>query len=872
MAESFADFKPVSGKEDFSSFAPAKPAAPYYGASKSKYGGASAPASHPHHDPGVDYDTGLSFVDNMALAQADNPKEVRKYLSQVYGAGNVKNTSDGGFAVLKDGKTIAASGGGGFKNFVAQTVGKTPTLAGMAVGAAEGGAMGVMGGPWGVGIGALGGAAIGAMAGKTVEDMAKAAQGRYDKSGAEHAQSLSTAAKEGLEGEAGGRVVGKVVSKALRGQAPPIISGTTPETRAMTERVLQGGGRPAAQESMPNMKHIQFMEALAAKTVGPVKAQVAANTKYIKTRVGSLLRDSGIPESHIDPTIRELESGNSSVPTAEVGAHVKAAVTAHKEMLETQVNTTMGAAEDLAQRQLTHLDSITRRFKTNELGVDVAEGIVTARQDFGKAFSKVYDKIDSLVGDAKLVPTMLVNKTAKDILARAPQATRDGLTKDLAKVGIDLEPAAGAAPAKSPMGGMGATPLPAPKVEAKMSFGQAQRARTLLHEKMEGSLTPGVTAHEFGELLDSINHGITSAAKDPAAAPAVRMLQEADRRYGQGLAKFKDNTVTRLVNDMKAGIPPDAETVAKTILQPGYEARVKVVKGLVDKQTWQKVAGADYSNIIKASTDETGNVSGVKFLGQVTQRAKLMEEVYGKRAAGEITEMARALAARDGALPVEAMAPGTFRETLTQLKGEEKALDDFMKKNALSMLTRGRQAPEAAYAWLVKPENGTFLGNAVKLLGEDSPVVAELRQSALKELLIKTKFSIAQSRPQDALTKALGEYTASQQKVLFPNGMSDDIHLLGKETEFLMAKLSDESKASFAAGAVLGISKLTTRIPAQVSIGLYQVILSSPGMIRYLALGLHSPPGPIREKSKQLLMNIIRNGAISPDEQKEQAQ
>ncbi|CAM5998755.1 unnamed protein product [Sphagnum balticum] len=178
--------------------------------------------------------------------------------------------------------------------------------------------------------------------------------------------------------------------------------------------------------------------------------------------------------------------------------------------------------------------------------------------------------------------------------------------------------------------------------------------------------------------------------------------------------------------------------------------------------------------------------------------------------------------------------------------------------------------PEAAYEWLVRPNNGQSLGKAIKLLGEDSPQVAGIRQAALKELLTNTKMSLASKNSSDALSKALNKYTAEQQKLLFPHGMADDLHLLGKETEFIMRSLSDEAKATFAAGFILG-QPFFTRIPIQIPIAFYQNILSQPATIKYLALGLRSPAGPARQASKEILKDMIVNGTLTadPDTRKE---
>jgi hypothetical protein len=795
----------------------------------------------------VDWKSGLTLVDQVALDQADNLREKQKYLNSVYGAKNVKVSSDGKLIVMKDGKEIAAEGGPAAKGLAAQLAAQSPELAGMALGAARGAQLGEAAGPWGVGIGAVGGAIVGALAGKSVTEAEKAARGRLDKTPAETVKAYAETAKGAVEGEAGGAIVGKVVSAAARGPLPNLITGAK-ENTAMTQRLLAGGARPQAEATMPSAKHIQFVEAIASKAVGPQKAQAAANAAYIEKRVGSILEDSGLPKDQAKATVAELARGDSKIPTAEVGEHIKSAVTAHRDMIQGQVQKTLADTNKLLDAQVAHISKATSRLATEGLAEDVAGGIKQARRDFGTSMSKVYDKVDSLVGDQPLVPTLVINKQAADIVKRAPQSVQAALTKELKDIGVDVDP-------KSPKA---------------ISFGDAQRIRTILRERSdETALTRGATQGEFAALANAVDHSIQAAAKNPAAAKAVNMLNQADALYAKGIKRFNDATVKRLVKDMQAGLPPNPEEVAAKIVQPGQEARVKEIRNLVGPEAWKKVAGADYTNLMTGATDETGAVNGMKLLRAVTERKGLMTEIYGARTANDITELAKQMAVRDGGLPISSLAPGQIKTTLAAMQSEQKTLDDFMKKNALSVLTNPKANPERAYAWLVQPNNGAALSNAVKLLGDDSPQVAQIRQTALKQVLTNAKMSVAAGQAPDALTTALAKYTPQQQKLLFPNGMADDLNLLGKEIQSLTHKLSDESKASMAAGAILS-TPFFTRVPLQIGLGFYQTVLSQPKVIRYLSIGLRSPSGSVRNATRATLKTLIRSGTLDAAQDNDQ--
>lgn len=805
--------------------------------------------------PEVDFDSGLPFLDRTHLAQADNFQEKKNYLEKVYGKKNVEVDSDPYGApmlvVTKDGKKIAADGGSGFGQFTADIVGSGPEWLGMAAG----GALGAPLGPAGI----VGGAALGAGIGKEATQIQKMGEGTFQQTPKEAAGNALTAVEGGAMGELGGKLTSSMVSRVLRGRLPELITQTDSGTDAMTDRTLAGGARPPASSTMPGAKKIQWTEALARKTVSGVRSQDEANADYVADRMRKILRDAGLPDAHIEPTLHELETGDAKIPTEEIGEHVKSRVQAHQEMLDKNVQDRLTAVNTELDKKLKHLDTLTQRFAPGELGVDVASGIRQARADFGTSMSKIYDKVDSLVGEQKLVPVELIQREAARIARRMPKSAQAGVTRELAGL---PQPNSAAPEDQALWESLGIKP---PEAEnGKITFADAQRLRTMLREKSdEASLTRGMTQGEMATLANAVDYSIQQAAKDPAATQAVKLLNAADKAYAQGIRRFNDATAKRLVKNLQAGLSPDPEEIARQIVQPGQEARVKEIRKLVGENAWKRVAGADYARMLRSSTTPTGEIDGTRLLSEVRQRRQLLSVVYGDQLSGQIEELARTMAARDGVLPAEALAPGRMRQTLESLHEAQASEDRFMKESYLGLLGNPRRNPEQVYRWLVKPDNAAALRQAIDLMGEDSHQVAGLRQAALKELLVNAKMNFADGRAGDALSKALSQYTPEQQKLLFPKGMDSDLHLLGKEIEFVMRTHTDESKASFAAGAVLA-QPFFTRVPIQVGIGLYQTLLSQPQVIRYLALGLRQPPGPARIAARAMVENLVRYGAISP--------
>jgi hypothetical protein len=805
--------------------------------------------------PEVDFDQGLPFLDRTHLAQADNFTEKKLYLEKVYGKKNIEVDTDPFgepmLVVLQGGKKIAAEGGGGFEHFGANVVGSGPEW----IGAGAGGLVGLAGGP----AGAVGGAALGAGIGKESTQLQKQAEGWYSQSNQEAVGNALRAVEAGAMGEVGGQLTSKLASRFIRGRLPSLISGTTPETRAMTEHLLDQGARPPLSSAGPDLKALQWKQRFAEQTVGPNKAQAEANTAFIRRRVRDLLGDSGLSDAQADAVAKELEAGETAIPTAQVGQHMKERVAAHREMLTASTQRQLTEVNETLDTTMKHLDQLVGRYRTGSLGVDTAGAINAARQDFGKAMSKGYQQVDRLAGDRKLVDTDLPGREAQRLGRRMPKTGQQPLTRETAGLGPQ-----GQLPTPDDIAlyqSLGLEP-PAPDAAA-VSFADAQRFRSAFRAKAdELSLTRDPKAGEAARMADMWDYAIQQAGAKPEAAPAVKMLNAVDSAYSKGIKRFKDQTVQRLVNDMKAGLPPDAETVAATIVQPGQEARVREVRKLVGEDIWKRVAGADYSRMMTEATDETGQVSGQRLLRQIRERGKLMAQVYGDDQSREITEFAKAMAARDGKLDPRLLAPGKLKQTVSMYREAQAQEDRFMKTNALALLSNPKQNPEAAYRWLVRPGNGHALDAAVKLFGEGSGQVGALRQAALQEVLTQAKFAAMDATEPNALAAALKKYTPAQQKLLFPNGMDSDLHLLAKEIEHLTPTQS-AGNVGIAAGVTNNLP-FFARAPVNVYYGLYNTFATNPSVIRWLTTGLRSESGSTRIAARHMVESLVRYGAISP--------
>jgi hypothetical protein len=710
--------------------------------------------------------------------------------------------------------------------------------------------------------------------------LGKQFNGVYRQSSKEAIENAVGAVARNSAGEGLGNAVTGGISRVMTGRLPKMITGSTPENDALTDRLLTGGARPYAQQTMPSAKKLGYAQVRAEKTVGPSTAQDAANEAYIRGRVRDIMGDAGLSDQQADAMLAQLSKPNPKVATADVGEHVQKRVQAQQDMHESAVKDALTDLKKQTDESLTHLEALTRKYKPGDLGVDVAAGIQQARADFGTAMSKGYQRIDQMVGDQPLVPVDLIRKEAQRIARLRPKGAASGQIKE----------AAGGLP--------GGQPPPTPEDVAllqefgielpadpkgKISFADAQRMRTLFREAGDGgNMTRGVTAGEAQRMSNMVDYAIKSAAVDPKAAPAVALLGQLDAAYGAGIKKFNDAGVKKLVADMKAGVMPDPEVTAATIIKPGQEARAGQIRDMVGPDVWNRVASTDYRNLIDSATSNEGQVSGTALLREINKRGDgLMKVVYGDKQAASLRQAAESLARHDGKLSTDAMSPGRLQDTARRLDYEEKRTEAWMKESAISQLADPRMNPEEAYRYLVKPQNGHALAEAVRVFGKDSPQIQGIQQKALEELLSQVKYKGTDPRSGEALSEALDAYPEEMQKVLFPNGMDTDLHLLGTELKATMKSLDDEAMAGMGAGATLN-KGFWRRIPAQIHDGIYQNILQRPSVIRYLALGLHKmPPAPgpgasaaeqafwnarveLRQNSKELIRNLVRYGTISP--------
>lgn len=827
-------------------------------------------------DPEADYDTGLPFMDRAFLARMDNDAERRAYLESRYGKDGVSMDQGGRFLVTRPGqrKRVSASGGGTMSGISADMTGNVYPLAGATAGGIIGAGFGGFGAPFG--------AAAGGMLGKGLDELLKDWQGYRRKTPEEEQKELANTGNAMAAGEGFGQVVTRGIGRALRGQLPTWLTGVDPETAQMTATTLRGGGVPPISSAMPHSKRLQWWQALSEKVVGPFSDQQRRNAALIEGELKNILRESGVPESAIDTAYREIANPTAAVSTRELGEDIQRAVKAHVDTQSTLSRQDMDQATALLDQRLQHLTVLTRRFQTGDLGVDVGAGIETARKDFGTAASKLYGRVDRLVGNEEIVPTASIKREAQRVWESLPKtAATPGTPPGTQRVQqqtprgqiwhTEATPGTSGSPGSPVLGDPRVLKVlgDLQKLPDNISFRDAQSIRTTLAELGEmRDLTPGVTQRHLDDLRQSVNTAFGVAEQDPRAAAALALKRQADAWYAKNIEKFKDATVNKLVRDTQAGMPPDPEVVARTVLRPGQTARARELKGMLPEATWRKVVGADFDNMITTATRQVDGVDvvrGVTLLKEIEKRGDIFDVTYSPRLAAQIRDYAKRLAARDGAVPVADLTPDNFSLALARANQRIEGREAFLNEHFLGSLADPKKLPDDALRWIVQPKQETRLIEAIKFFGEQSPQVEAIRQAALRDLLNKTvgttESGVGQSVAGGGMERALQGFTQKQQDLLFPNGLADDIRLVAKEAKFLFPPSKEgDMSAGLAAGAIKALP-----------IGLYAVaaippalagwLLSRPGVVRYLALGLRGG-GATRESTMDTMRFMARQAAL----------
>lgn len=793
---------------------PVKPQAP-------KPTAAEAFPDKPRHGGSGDFsvsEDSLPFLDQFNLSGADNQAEKQAYLEQVYGkdAVSVDWGSHEGPRVFVtiNGKKYDADNRGGLKGFAADTAAHIPELVGMGLGGAAGGAVGSVVPFGGTVVGASAGAAAGGAAGKEIEERIKDARGIQRKGPGGELQSVKQAAKGGAIAEVGGRAIGGVIKKAAKGGISDWLTGTTDEIRAKWREMKALGGTPPIQSVAPDMKKFARMEIMAGKLSGKATARDTNNRAVLEQLTKKTMRDAGVPEAQIDAMYSDMKSGNFAVTGESAAEAVQKRLRAHVDMMTRRNEIIMEHATETTDKQLAHLEALSKRHPAGALGVDVGQGIETARKDFSTTAGKIYKHIDQMLGGKPIIDASAFIKVSRRYAQGLPENTTRLLDEIL----------------KLPPG-------PWTGEVTKLTFSQAQRFRTLLGELARSDdLTPTVKQHELGVVRKVLDDSISRAGNELENKPAINLLRKTDQWYKENIRKFADNKLNSIISQWKTGLNPSPTSIVHTILDSGNIERTMELKKMVGPEVWKRVQAEDVNSLLAEARDpmRPDVVDGPKLADALFSRRDLMEAVHGKADADRMMEFAKNLAVTQGKLPAAVLTDSAFKDTMLAYERADAQLTQFVKKDPVGTLIAMKARPAAVYAKLADPENTALLKRVLDVIGPDSKEAQDLRAVALNKVLQDSVYTLStKTEMTNLMQQALSKYSKEQQELLFPNGTADALRELGKSMEFLFPEIEDPSMTGMSSGAIMN-RFFIRRWWSQGMASLGRWLISHPGFQEYL--------------------------------------
>lgn len=784
----------------------------------------------------------LPFGDQVHLAQADNFEEKELYFQNRYGKDAVaREWGDNGDPTLvvktKDGKTFRIGGDKG-AGWVAKLVADAPETIGMVAG----GAVGSKAGPAGM----VAGAGVGRMAGKALVEGQKVAEGNRHKTAVQGVRAISDSGKEGALGEMGGEVAGKVVSKALTSSLPKFISGATDESIEATRQAWVGGGRPPYASMAPDLTKLRRIEVVAEKLTGRYARQDERNMAYVRSELADTLKASGTPKEHVDAFLSEIDGPEYAVSHNNVGEDLQESVKAHVASLTAAVERTAKVADSHIDSQLANIKSHIDSSKTADLTGDVGAMIDSAHKDFQSASTALYDKALRLAGTDKIVPTDLVADEADKIV----DVIKETAPSQVPRIVQEMSQLAGKQLNERDAILLKEFGIEIPET-GKMSLKGAQRLRTILRQKAgAGDFTHNTTQHDYGQLATAVDQSIQDAAADPAAKPAIDALNAADSFYKRNAPKFNDAKIDNLMAQIRSGAPPDPQKLVKLLTSPGLSTRTAALRRMVGEDVWKRVQSVHLQSFmqrfVNKGIDGKEEVDGMKLLQNLQDGdgVQSIRAIHGQETVTQMREIAQLVAARRGKLDPAVLVSGGPKEALQSMREHEAQLDNFMKKNALAILSDPNQTGEQAYQWLARPHGAggdeSRLIAAAKLFGANSPQMMGLRQAAVEDVARNASMAAIDKQGNSAIERSLKEYSATQTKLLFPDGMDSDLRHIGDVIKFMFpfksGVASDTSMAGMTTGSVMELP-LRRRLYAQAVAAVTRFVALHPSAARWLVTG-----------------------------------
>lgn len=208
------------------------------------------------------------------------------------------------------------------------------------------------------------------------------------------------------------------------------------------------------------------------------------------------------------------------------------------------------------------------------------------------------------------------------------------------------------------------------QLDDMISFKQAQSLRSaLLDERSAMAVTRDKAlglAKQFTKLTDeAMDAGGKTLGKTDDAIAAWRV---ANKFYRQGQGQFNK----KIIRSLTKSLAENPEVAVRKIFRPQASRQIKVVKDLVDKNTWRQLKTAHLEQLIRDASNADGVVLGKSFLNKLNRMGEdTLKTIYNGqelasiRSVGKLGEILQKPTGGSGGMVIQLMQAGAAMNLLT---------------------------------------------------------------------------------------------------------------------------------------------------------------------------------------------------------------
>ncbi|HUN99042.1 MAG TPA: hypothetical protein VMU69_22775 [Bradyrhizobium sp.] len=282
------------------------------------------------------------------------------------------------------------------------------------------------------------------------------------------------------------------------------------------------------------------------------------------------------------------------------------------------------------------------------LSGEIEQRIRAAQQKVRDHASRLYTMATKTAGEAK-VPTTGLKETIQKFMDSLPEDVKMTVSPVLRNLAYSDQ--------------------------ESMTVQELQNLRTTLRSLGDNpKLTPDLKSGPYRLLANKADQLLHLPGNPREVKDAVRIIDSADKFYARNMRQFQSQTLQKIADDVRDGLPMDASKVLDLAARSGESGTLKRIVNIGGNRVRLQLRNADLDNLMSAAKEPgTDNIDPKKFLKGVEDRQKdgRLETLYGNERR-HILNLAQKLAAREGTLPASEIKPGRFRilaRHVEELKG-----------------------------------------------------------------------------------------------------------------------------------------------------------------------------------------------------------